>query len=94
MKLGEDTKDRLRAAATVLGRAWILGMVLLLLWFGGVMAAGDLAFNIHSSLFTLTRAQFDLLNYYGIALFKLLVFCLFGIPWLAIRWTLAGQKRA
>ena len=69
----------------------LMGMGMLLFWFVMILAAGDLAYKFHGGMFDITRHEFDLLNYYGLAAFKLCVFLFFVIPWLAVR--LTGESR-
>jgi len=78
----------------VLLRCFLYGIALLLFWFVIILIAGGLAYSVHSSIFDITRREFDLMNYYGMALFKMFVFMVFLIPYLAIRFTAKSQKSA
>jgi len=87
--------ERLRAqaelAASVLLRCFALGIALMLFWLAFVLVGTDLAVAIHGRLFSVTREQFIMLNYVGMGLFKLFIFAVFLIPYVAIRWTLRGS---
>jgi hypothetical protein len=59
-------------------------------WSISVLVFGDQIFAIHSGLFQLQRADFELVNYTLIGCFKLAVLTLFVAPWLALR---LGRRR-
>jgi len=71
-----------------------IGMALLLFWFGIVQAAGDYIYGVHSSMFDLSRHEFELMNYYGIAWFKTCVVMFFFAPWLGTRLVLRGMRKS
>jgi hypothetical protein len=75
-------------ASGVLLRCVALGAGLLLFWFVLFLVAADTAYGIHSKLFDITKREFDLLNYYGMAVLKLAIFVAFLVPYVAIRLTL------
>jgi len=75
----------LEAASGVLLRCFGMGFAFLLLWFVLVLAGGEMAYEFHGKLFDITKHEFELLNYFGMALLKLLVFVVFLIPYLATR---------
>jgi hypothetical protein len=89
----DEIRDTLNTVAAILLRCFILSLVLLLLWFIFFLLAGDLAYWIHSKWFDLTRHDFDLINYYGMALVKAMNVILFLIPYIAIRLVLRGKRK-
>ena len=71
--------------AKVLLRCWLYGFLLLLIWFGAYMAAGDAIYRVHGPMFGLSKHEMDVIFYCGMGLWKLSVLVFFFIPWLAIR---------
>jgi TRAP-type C4-dicarboxylate transport system permease small subunit len=74
--------------ARVLLKCICLGFGLLLIWFILILVGGNAAFAIHSTIFDITRDQFDLMQYCGMGLTKILIIVFFVIPFIAIRLTL------
>jgi hypothetical protein len=70
-----------------------IGMALLLFWFGMVLAIGDLAYGVHASMFDLSRHEFEMMNYFGMAWLKVCVFLFFFTPWLGTRLVLRGMRK-
>ena len=75
----------LEVASGVLLRCFLMGFAILLLWFVFVLVGGEMAYGFHGKLFEITKHEFELLIYFGMAFFKLLVFVAFLIPYIAIR---------
>ena len=73
----------------ILGTCFLLTAGLLGLWFVGYLVAGDVAFEIHCKWFDLDRHDFDVLNYYGMALLKMIAVVFFLIPFVALK--IAGR---
>ena len=78
----------------VLLRSCILGIALLLLWFVFFLVGDDWAYGIHSKWFEITKHDFDLMNYYGMAFVKMIIFLLFLIPYLSIKMISRSTKDA
>ncbi len=78
--------------ASVLLRCWILGFVLLLVWFGVLIVAPDLVFGVHGPMFELSRHELLVIHYCGMGLVKLVVGLLFFFPWIAIRLVLKKRN--
>jgi len=76
----------------VLLRCFIYGFVLLLVWFVLFLAAGGGMYDFHSAMFEITEHEFNVINYCGMGLLKILVFVGFLIPYIAIRLTARKQK--
>lgn len=74
-----------RFVSGVLLRCFIYGFALTLIWFGLFVTIGDWVFGHHSRWFEITRHDFDLMNYFGMAALKVFVLAVFGVPYLAIR---------
>jgi hypothetical protein len=77
---------------SVLLRCFIYGFVLLLFWFVLFLAAGGWMYDFHSAMFDITEHEFNVMNYCGMGLLKILVFVGFLIPYIAIRLTARKQK--
>lgn len=71
--------------ANLLGWCALINYSLLLLWFFVFSLAHDWLFRLHSRWFSLTVGQFDLINYGGVGLYKLLIFVFNLAPYLALR---------
>lgn len=71
--------------AKVLLRSWFFGVLLLLLWFGIYMLAGDLVYRLNGGMFGLSKHELDVIFYSGMVLTKLLIYLFFLFPWAAIR---------
>jgi uncharacterized protein DUF6868 len=84
----ESTGDQnvfLETCSAILIRCFLIELAVLLLWFFIFLFMGGLAFKIHSAMFAITRHDFDLMNYYGMAFMKMSAFLLFLCPYLSIR---------
>jgi hypothetical protein len=82
----------LDVVAKILLRCWILGLVLLMVWFGMFMLAGNVIYNLHGGLFGLSPHELGIIHYSGMAFVKLVVICFFFFPWAAIRLVLRKAK--
>lgn len=78
--------------AKVLLRCWVFGFVLLFIWLGVILLAGDLVHRLHGDMFGLSKHELDVIFYCGLGLLKILVLTFFFFPWLAIRLVLRGEK--
>jgi hypothetical protein len=67
--------------------AWctIIDYSLLMLWFSAFTIGHDWLHLMHGKWFDLTKEQFDIVNYGGMALFKLFIFLFNLVPYLALR---------
>lgn len=68
----------------MLGWCVLINFGLLLWWFGFLVFAHDFTFRLHSAWFDLTVNQFDAIHYQAMAYFKLAVFILNLVPWIAL----------
>jgi len=80
-----QTDDLLDAVAKVLLRCFLLGVLLLLVWVGGFLLAGDLIYRVNSPLFGLSQHEMNLMHFYGIVFVKCCVLLFFLFPYVAIR---------
>jgi hypothetical protein len=92
--MSESTHERFDLLAKVLLRCAVFGCLLLLLWFGMYMLAGDLIYRMHGSMFGLSKHELDVIHYCGMAFVKLVVILFFLFPWLAIRLVLRKEKNS
>jgi len=75
-------------------RCFILGFVVLIIWFLFFVFAGELVYDVHGGIFKqITDRQFQVIHYCGMGLLKLFVAVFFFIPYIAMRWTAKNQKR-
>jgi len=83
----------LRLMAAILWRCFVFCVALLLLWFLLFLLAGDLVYSIHSRFFELSRRDFDLMNYCGMAFLKIGGIAFFLFPWIAIQWVIRKAEK-
>jgi hypothetical protein len=88
----EEQNNLLDAVAGVCLWCFVLTIGLLLLWLVFYLLAADLAYYIHSGWFGLSRLHFELLNYYGMGLIKIVAFLFFLFPYLSIKIILAKKQ--
>lgn len=62
-----------------------LNAVIGLIWFLAIVVAGDFVYKAHSMIFSVSREDFNRVNYVGVVLFKMLVFVLFVVPFIAMK---------
>ena len=90
--MSTQISEWLEVIAKVLLLCWLFGFLLLLFWFGVYAVAGDQVLKIHGTWFDLTKHDFDLMNYYGMAFVKVCVFLFFLVPYIAIRLVLRKRN--
>ncbi|MGK0440587.1 MAG: hypothetical protein ACJA0N_000382 [Pseudohongiellaceae bacterium] len=71
--------------ASFLGWCTLINYGVLLLWFLGYISARESMVSLHSRWFPLTDAQFTMVNYCGMGLYKLLIFVFCLAPYLVLR---------
>ena len=86
-----STHDFFDTLAKILLRCWIFGFLLLLVWFGIFMLAGDVIYRLHGSRFDLSGHDLNVIHYCGMAFVKLSVILFFLFPWAAIRLMLRNR---
>lgn len=85
--------EMLEATAQVLIRCTIMGVIVLLIWGGALMLAGDLVYSAHAKIFPMSRQQFDLIHYAGTLSTKAAVSLLFFFPYIAIRLVIRKRRQ-
>ena len=83
----------LEVTSQVLIRCTVMGVIVLLIWWGALELFGDFAYGVHSRIAPMTRQQFDIIHYVGILTTKAGVSLLFLFPFLAIRLVIRKRKR-
>jgi hypothetical protein len=71
--------------SSILIRCFVIGVVFVMFWFIFFLLSGDAGYRIHTKLFQISRHEYDLLNYYGMAFVKVCNFLFFLFPYIAIR---------
>lgn len=87
------TDEVLEVAAQVLIRCAVIGVIVLLVWWGALELFGDLAYNIHSQMAPMARQQFELIHYVGILATKAVISVLFFFPLIAIKLVIRKRKK-
>jgi len=67
------------------GIGTLLAFGFMMFWFIMYLAAGEIAYSIHAKLFSIDRTLYQQMNYYGMAIFKMLTFIFFLIPYIALK---------
>ena len=89
-----DMKNRLEVAARILLRCFILNFALILFWFSVLLIGkGQWVYELQSIFFDITRHEFALINYCGIAFIKLCTIIFFLVPYVAIQLVLKRNFR-
>jgi hypothetical protein len=87
-----NADEMLEVISQVLIRCVVIGVVVLLFWWGGLALMGDLVYGVHSKLTPMARQHFNVIHYAGMLTTKAAVSLLFFFPYIAIR--LVVKKRA
>lgn len=80
-----NVNEMLEVISQVLIRCVVMGVVVLLFWWGALAFMGDLAYSVHSKLTPMARQQFNVIHYAGMLTTKAAVSLLFFFPYMAIR---------
>lgn len=91
MNESTDLKKSLEVTAKILIRCFVLNFALILLWFFFFLIKGG--YEFHSRIFDITRHEFVLISYCGIAFAKLCNLIFFLFPYVAIRLVLKHNFR-
>ncbi len=67
-----------------LGWSTAINVGLLVVWFLGYLLAHDWIYRYHSKMFKLTVETFDAIHYAGMAAYKVAIFVLNLVPYLAL----------
>ena len=89
-----DLKNILEVTARILIRCFILNFALVLLWFCfHLFGRGQLGYEFLAQIFDITKHEFVLINYCGIAFVKLCNLMFFLFPYIAIRLVLRKKLK-
>jgi hypothetical protein len=89
-----DVDALLERLAGILIRSFFFAIVLLLFWFFlYVLGGGAWSYRINFPWSTMTRHDYDLLNYCAMAFVKMCAILFFLFPYLAIRLVLRKGRR-
>lgn len=89
----EDQNNLWEKLSGILIRCFFLSLALLFFWFGFYVLGGDLGYTTHSKWFSLSRHDYDLLNYYGMAFVKICAILFFLFPHLSMRLVLRRKQK-
>jgi len=90
--LQEETTATFNAIASILLRCFVITVGAMLFTWLVVFILGDVIFSIYSQLMEISRKEFDLFFLYTMTFLKALNILFFGIPFVAIKWYLRGNK--
>lgn len=76
---------RIETLRSMLAWCTLLNYAILLIWFFVVVFARGWLYRLHTQWFKLSEERFDMINYVGMMLFKLLILVFNLIPYLALR---------
>ena len=90
--LPKDTIATLNAIANILLRCFVITVGAMLFTWLVVFILGDVIFSIYGQLMEISLKEFDLFFLYTMTFLKTLNILFFGIPFVAIKWYLRGNK--
>jgi hypothetical protein len=82
----------LESLATILGGSFLISYAFLLVWFLFFLLAPDCLYGLNTKWFPISRNDFNLLHYGGMAFLKIINLVFFLCPFLAIK-LLLWKKR-
>lgn len=85
--------ELLEVTSQILIRCTVMGVVVLLIWWGALELFGDLVYSVHSKIAPMTRQQFDIIHYVGLLMSKAAVSLLFFFPFIAIRLVIKKRRQ-
>ncbi|MCX5863092.1 MAG: DUF6868 family protein [Desulfomonile sp.] len=88
----DEHDNLLETLSVIFVTCFLLSFLLLLFWFIFYLVGGDWGYKIHSKWFELSRHDYDLLNYFGMAFVKMCAILFFLFPYLSIRLLLRRKK--
>ena len=93
MKDGQRNNITMESLATVLGGSFLIGYAVLLLWFLIILFTPDGLYRISTHWFAIDRHEFDVVNYGGMVLLKIINLAFFLCPYLSIRLWLRRNRQ-
>ncbi|MCX7011678.1 MAG: hypothetical protein NTW86_03770 [Candidatus Sumerlaeota bacterium] len=94
MNASTNLADGLNVVSKVFLWCFALGVLFLWIWFGLFSVARDLIVRLGTSMYPVSEHEFLMVNYYGMAFFKLCVLLFFFLPWVAMRLVLRGIRKS
>ncbi len=88
----DGQNDLLEKLSAVLIRCFFLSLALLFIWLIFYSIGGGAGCSLHSKWFELSKHDYDLLNYFGIAFTKICAIMFFLFPYISIRLVLRRKK--
>ncbi len=76
---------RVETLRSMLAWCTLLNYVILLIWFFLIIFARGWLYRLHTQWFKLSEERFDMINYVGMMLFKILILVFNLTPYLALR---------
>ena len=92
MNEGQRNNITIETVAAVLGGSFLINFALLLLWFCIFLFLPEWFYRINENWFAISRHEFDLINYTGIAFLKIVNIVFFLCPYLSIKLWLRKNK--
>ena len=75
----------LKELATILGGTFLFNYTILILWFLLVLMSPEWLYGLSARWFPITRHEFELVNYCGIAFLKVINIAFFLCPYLTLK---------
>jgi hypothetical protein len=92
MNDGQRTTVTFEGLAAVLGGSFLISYAVLLLWFIIFLGAPDSLYGFNTKWFAISRHEFDLINYCGMAFLKIINLVFFLCPYLSIKLWLRKRR--
>jgi hypothetical protein len=89
----DDNDNLLLGAADIFLWCFLLTYALLLFWLVLYLLAGDWVYSVNAQWFEISRRDFTLVNYWGMALTKFCAIVFFLFPYVSIRIVLRKKRR-
>lgn len=87
-----ERDDLLESLSAFFGACFLMTFAFTLFWFFLYLVGGDWGYNITSKWFEVSRHDYDLMSYFGIAFIKIINILFFLFPYLSIRLLLRRNK--
>ena len=82
----------LEVVGQVLVMCVVMGVIVLLIWWGALALMGDFTYSIHTKLTPMTKQTFNVIHYAGMQTTKAVVSLLFLFPYIAIRLVIKKRR--
>jgi len=88
----DEHDNLLESLSTIFGTCFLLSFAFLLFWFIFHLVGGDWGYKITSKWFEVSRHDYDMMSYFGIAFVKICNILFFLFPYISIRLLLRRKK--